>query len=93
MQETTITRMVFPYPEKKGAFKKVPSYLIHQLDNDHFLIHRELSSKEQQDYGLDEMIQFEGKWYLFCIMTVSSQEKAEVAIEKFWQAFMTFPHE
>ncbi|WNC17918.1 hypothetical protein [Brevibacillus brevis] len=66
---------------------KPNKYIIQNIDNCHFVIHRELSENEMEQTLPNHMLfDYEGKSWLAVIATFGSEEEAEIAVHSYWNA-------
>ncbi|MEU2027343.1 hypothetical protein ABZ565_35485 [Streptomyces sp. NPDC016469] len=85
MKEGEIKEMIPPkfFYSKSGL--EPNNYLI-QHTNDNYLVHREISSEEENGYKEDEIFVYEGKKYLAFIANFPSASDVEIAVNSYWSA-------
>lgn len=64
----------------------VPDYLIQKVNDNNFLIHRELGPNELHYYSneMDRIIDYKGRKFLVSVNSFVSLEEAEKAILEYW---------
>lgn len=74
-------------PEKLSLYSKIKAcnYLIEKINNQKFLIHRELQSEEQRFYSSDEIMQYHDTLYLYGIACLDSKEQALLKCRDYWK--------
>jgi hypothetical protein len=63
-------------------------YLIHEIDDENVMIHRELKFGELHEYRKrkKELVEYEGNYYLYGIVTTCTLQQAKIIIEGYWKA-------
>jgi len=69
----------------KGQLKP-PNYLIEKIDEKEYLIHREISSSEIDEYNEYSLLEYDEEMYLMGIVCTESEQEAEMAIHSYWKA-------
>lgn len=75
-----------PIEEFKNEVIKPSSYLIQNVDDSDFLLHRELKENEISHFLEHDTFHYEGKTYLWVIANFPSEEAAKRAIQSYWNA-------
>lgn len=88
LNEQEIREMIPPNDLTENIKLQVPSYLIQALDEDNYLIHRELMNNEFENYQNHQIFEHKGKVYLWCVINCPSEESAVTAISSYWSAFL-----
>lgn len=78
--------MIAPDERFQHAEVKPCNYLIQNIDDHNFLIHRELSIDEYPYYKRERTFEYQNKKYLYGIVQTRSEKEAEMAIRFFWEA-------
>ena len=83
----TVKKVIeFPVEESKHLKIKPNNYMIENVDEYNFLLHRELSNNEINIFKAEEMFQYEGKTYLAVLANFPSEEEVLRAIHSYWNA-------
>ncbi|PGW27179.1 hypothetical protein COD95_02635 [Bacillus thuringiensis] len=75
-----------PFEEFKNEVIKPSNYLIQNVDDSNFLLHRELKENEIPHFIEHDTFHYEGKTYLWVIANFPSEEAAKRAIQSYWNA-------
>lgn len=86
LRESEIKEMIVTIELKQNIEFEFLSYLIQNIDDYNFVIHRGLEENEIKYYKNKEIYEYQGKHYLHCISNCPSEENAELAIKSYWKA-------
>lgn len=75
-----------PFEEFKNEVIKPSNYLIQNVDDSNFLLHRELKENEIPHFIEYDTFHYEGKTYLWVIANFPSEDAAKTAIQTYWNA-------
>ncbi|KEK22049.1 hypothetical protein [Bacillus gaemokensis] len=75
-----------PIEEFKNVVIKPSNYLIQNVDDSNFLLHRELKENEISHFIEHKTFYYEGKTYLWVIANFPSEEGAKTEIQSYWNA-------
>jgi hypothetical protein len=84
MKEMTASANLQPQSELQ-----IPSYLIQNLDNYNYLIHRELMNGEMRYYKSEDIFEYQGKFYIACVSNSPTEESAELDVKSYWRVLKT----
>ncbi|EJS10671.1 hypothetical protein [Bacillus mycoides] len=75
-----------PIEEFKNVVIKPSNYLIQNVDDSNFLLHRELKENEISHFIEHKTFHYEEKTYLWVVANFPSEEAAKTAIQSYWNA-------
>ncbi|USK62358.1 hypothetical protein [Peribacillus asahii] len=78
-------RILIPNKEAHSNNRIQPcKYLIQNVENSKYMIHRELKEGELRYYHIDNIMEYKGAYYLYCIEAASTEEQAKSIIKSYW---------